>query len=137
MLKTKRNKILRILKWCENNLEYKTQAPIPKLRVYKGSGSSITGVAIAGCFRDDKNTISIFLRSNKNLLDLCNTVIHEFQHFILDKTRRGEYTKITIKMKKNGYSNEEIVFEHPHEKKCIKIAEENEQLCYMQIKKCK
>lgn len=137
MLKTKRNKILRILKWCEDNLEYKTQTPIPKLRVYKGNGSSILGFKIAGCFCDDKNTISIFLRSNKNLLDLCDTVIHEFQHFILHRARKEEYTKIKIKMKKNGFSDKEIAFEHPHEKKCTRIAEENAQLCYMQIKKCK
>jgi len=135
MLKTKRSKILRILEWCQKNLGQKVKTHYPKLHVYNSDGSSISGFSLYGHYDNNRNIITVFLKTHKNLLSLCDTVIHEFNHFLIDQEDRYAYTKIHLKMKRAGFSEFEITKKHPHEKKCNKIANKYAQLCYMQIKR--
>ena len=58
-----------------------------------------------GCYIDDQGIIQVNLNAHKSLLDLCDTVIHEYTHYLQDMSM---YTTYFLKYNKN-YNN------HPYE----------------------
>ena len=58
-----------------------------------------------GCYLDDLDTIQVNLTMHKSLIELCDTVIHEFTHYLQDM---GMYDVYFDKYNRN-YNN------HPYE----------------------
>jgi len=58
-----------------------------------------------GCYLDDLDTIQVNLNMHKSLIELCDTVIHEFTHYLQDM---GMYDVYFDKYNRN-YNN------HPYE----------------------
>jgi len=58
-----------------------------------------------GCYIDDMDVIQINLNAHKSLIELCDTVIHEFTHYLQDMYM---YNKYFLKHNRN-YDN------HPYE----------------------
>ena len=130
MLKTKRNKVLQILDWCQNNFGKSKGLQFPKLRLYKSKGTSICRNGSYGCYYYDSNTISIFLGPHRSNPSLCDTILHEYKHYLLGDEK---YNKIFNKLKRNGWSEQKILLIHPHEKICDKFAADHDPQCYQEV----
>jgi hypothetical protein len=134
MIKTDREKVQLILNWCIHQFKKsKYNKQYPKLRIYKSKGSSLfIKFYLKGYYCTETNTIAIFLGSIKSLRKLCNVVLHEYKHYLMDS---NEYDIIYEKYRQT-YSKEhdKIVEIHPHEIKCIKFAKKWEDACLNEIK---
>jgi hypothetical protein len=134
MLKTDRKKVEEILNWCIRKWgRSKYKHYYPKLRVYKyKSGLSDSFTSAYGVYNYEKNTINIFLKPHRGYKELCNTIIHEYKHYLLSVR---EFFKLYNVMCKKGKSFDYIDDFHPHEKKCIRLAAKWQDKCYNDLKK--
>ena len=106
--------------WCKENFKpSKFTEGVPKLIIRK------KGILFKGYYNQHKNIICIFLDKHNNLLDICNTVIHEWKHY---QQNPEIYLKYRSKYKKslNG---------HPHEISARKFAEKYSRVCKQEIEK--
>lgn len=71
----------------------------------------------------NQGTIIIYLKSNDNLIELVDTVLHEISHHISMKTQCEEYIQYDKLMVKYGYDN------HPEEIKARKFASDHLKPC--------
>lgn len=130
-----RKKVLLILRWCEKKFgksEYWEYYPF--LHVYKSKGRYAAGDNdIKGRFGQFINgEISIFLGRHKTVKELCNTVIHEYKHYLLSE---DDFQREYKKLKKLGYPEEDAwIIKHPHEKITKKFADKWAHVCYNELK---
>lgn len=133
MISFDRKKVEIILNWCKKKFKRsKYIKKYPKLRVYKSKGSSYySTLSIQGYYSSDTNTISIFTGTISSLKELCNIVLHEYKHYLLDSDEH----EILYNLYEQQYDHEEIFNKHPHEIKCRKFAKKWENECYKEIQK--
>lgn len=77
----------------------------PKLRVYKKSPKSKVSIKY-GQFNSITNTLTVYIGSHRSLIEICDTVIHEYTHYLQDV--EGMYDKYLTKYYRT-YDN------HPYE----------------------
>ena len=95
-----RNDVLTMFLWCKNKFGVsKFQKEFPKIVVDR------TNKDVFGCYYCKKNVITIVLKPHKSVVDLCNTIIHEYTHYLQDMNM---YDKYYFKYNRN-YDN------HPYE----------------------
>jgi len=124
------DKVQLIINWCQQEFgTSKYQNDIPKIRVYKTRGTSIQKQGMCGSYFFDTNTICVFLGSNKNILEVCKTVIHEYIHYILNDDEYNEYAK-SLKIEECG----DIELMHPHEKLCRDTENICGKRCFNELK---
>ena len=136
MLKAKREKVDLILLWCKRKWgKSKLRKDYPKLRVYKFAQGIYNSFRSAyGSYNYETNTINIFLCHHKSYLQLIDTVIHEYKHYMLNSGGK-EYLKIEKQLFKKGFSEEYINCNHPHEKKSVRLAKKWSPICFKELKK--
>ncbi len=129
-----RKKVLLILEWCKTNFgRSKYHRKYPRLRVYRSTGkSSFQGCDGALCGTYRSGVISIYLGSHNSMKEVCRTVIHEYKHYLMSIR---EYRSIATQFRKKGYSENNISFNHPHEKECRSFENDNDDLCFSQLRK--
>jgi hypothetical protein len=118
-----RDKVLTILKWCQERFGKSPHKKIfPLLRMYKTSGFYADDGKFNRCGQYCSSTtmISIFLKSNSSYRELCGTVLHEYKHYLLNTT-------FSSKQAKSGK-------QHPHEKYCNKFEGIWKDVCYNELK---
>jgi hypothetical protein len=128
-----RDCILLILDWCCNKFKKSKHRNVyPKLRVYKTSGMSITGFndcGVRGTYCG--GTITVYLKSIDSVLQLCETIIHEYKHYLLSEK---EYEKIQTKYLKTGMTISEVTDIHPHEKKANNFEDKWGVICFNELR---
>ena len=123
MKEVTRNKVLTILKWCQEKFgksQYKKIFPL--LRVYKTSGFYADDSRFNRCgqYCSATSMISIFLKSNSSYKELCGTVLHEYKHYLLNTT-------FSSKQAESGK-------QHPHEKYCNRFENRWKNVCFNELK---
>ena len=69
-----------IYSWCKKNLnESKYHDKCPKLIIRNQEDKHYKGY-----YKAEKNLICVYPKNNKSLLDLCETIIHEWKHYQQD-----------------------------------------------------
>ena len=134
MIKANRSKIELILLWCKRKWgKSKFKKDYPKLRVYtKAKGIYNSSYSSFGTYNYVTNTINIHVCHHRSYLQLIDTIIHEYKHYLLDTK---EYRKIEKSLYKKGYSPDFIEFYHPHEKKSVRLAKAWSEKCLNELKK--
>ena len=88
-----------VLKWCVENMNNKKVNNFPHLEIsyYKHKKN-------AGVYYCDNKMIRINVNNHNNVLELTDTIIHEYQHHLDMPTQKQqkEYNELTVK---NGYWN--------------------------------
>ncbi len=133
MMKANREKVISILNWCKLKWGLSKYSKVfPKLRVYHHTkGFYENETSSYGSYTWETNTINIHLANHFSYKELCNTVIHEYKHYLMDSK---EFQKIQKQMFKKGMDYEEICEKHPHEKKCIRLSEKWDEICLEELK---
>jgi hypothetical protein len=128
-----RKKVLLILEWCKKKFgKSKYWKDYPQLRVYRTNGWSIDGDKKGRFGHFIGGKISIFLGKHKTIMELCDTVIHEYKHYLLDE---DEFLLEYKKLKKQGYSEKDALTDkHPHENMAIEFANKWGHVCYNELK---
>ena len=132
-MKTERKKVLLILDWCIDKFGVSHYEPeYPSLSVYNSKGSTIDKkFFVAGTYNAATNRITIYLGSIKNYEKLCDTMLHEYKHYLLSSL---EYTKEYYKLKKK-FTDSEMHDVHPHEIECRKFGRKWNKECFDDLKK--
>ena len=88
-----------VLKWCKTNLGIPSGSTLPKiiLHDYKNRNTLGTYNAIT-------NEIFLFLPAHNCLLELTNTIIHEYDHYLKVRGSKGSKRYHQI-LEKSGYYN--------------------------------
>lgn len=108
-----------ILTWCKRKLGRSKYFSIRKLKLVVDNR-----IKFLGHFDIDNNIISINPSRHKNILELVETIIHEYVHFLQNPK---EYDRLS-KMVYRDY------FDHPHEKEAEKIAIKLAPKCLKNLK---
>jgi len=103
-----RHHIQWMIDWCYQTLGHSKFHPPFKLRVYIQDKQ----MPDFGYFDRDKNLININVKSHKTLVSICDTVIHEFVHWLQNLKYYHRYEK------KYGYDN------NPYELEAITVAKQ-------------
>jgi len=156
MIKAGRDKVQLILLWCKRKWgKSKFKKDYPKLRVYtKAKGTYNSSRTSFGTYNYITNTINIHVCHHRSYLQLIDTVIHEYKHYLLDTKEYQKIEKILYKNFKHskGYVYRYVsshLFEnitmtevqdlisdvHPHEKKSERLAKKWSQICLKELKK--
>jgi uncharacterized protein YjaZ len=123
-----------ILDWCIDKFgQSKYYNSSPKLRVYQTDGHSYSDKNKAGnCGHYDfKGLLTIFLGSNDSIIELCDTVLHEYKHYLMSIR---EYDKLTKELIKAGCNKKKAAAKHPHEKRAVCFAKKWSPICYEELK---
>jgi hypothetical protein len=121
-----RNKVLLILDWCIFKFgasRYSDEFP-PKIRIYKSKGTDLRGTYLDG-------VITVYLASNRSVKELCETVIHEYKHYLMND---DEYDVLANIMKKRGRDKEYMKYNHPHEKRARRMENKWGEICFNELR---
>jgi len=136
MLKTvNRRKAQLILDWCISKFGMsKFYDDYPRIRVYKSKGTSYRNKNVTNIMGTQfDGLISIYFGNIKSYKELCNTIIHEYKHYLLSD---AEYIRIdklmSLKYKNDSYN---LYYNHPHEIKARKAEKKWGGVCYESLKK--
>lgn len=131
-----REKVLLILQWCVNNFGKSRYWKKPlKLRVYKSKGRTVTGDIITfddgvrGCY--NKGRISIFLDTIGSAKELCETVIHEYHHYLMSDR---EYRRFEKELNEKYEDKKSAYKKHPHEIIASKAEEKWGNICFNELR---
>jgi predicted SprT family Zn-dependent metalloprotease len=115
-----RNDMLVILDWCKNYLGRSKYFSVKnlKLRVKKNS-------KFLGHFNIEENHIEINPYIHESFIDLIETIIHEYVHF-LQNPKEGDYFDRQYEYK--------YYYDHPHEYEAESMALMFNKKCYKDIK---
>ena len=111
---------LLVLDWCKKYLGKSNYFSIKTLNLRINNR-----IDLLGEFIWEKNTIYVNLKSHKNLLNLIETIIHEYVHFQQSKEK---FIKICGDLDINEMSN------HPYEIIAENMAKTLSKICYKQLK---
>jgi hypothetical protein len=134
MVKAGREKVEIILLWCKRKWgKSKFKKGYPKLRVYSSAkGTYNSSRTSFGTYNYITNTINVHICHHKSYMQLIDTVIHEYKHYLLDDK---EYKRIERLMYKKGYSPDYVDDYHPHEKKSARLAKVWSAKCLFELRK--
>lgn len=108
--------------WCKKNLRgSKYHDNFPRIFTKKRENSFYMGN-----YNSDKNIIYIYLRNNNNLIDICETIIHEWKHFQQDIEMM--YDRYIMEYGRNSEN-------HPYERSAENYAKKHSVRCLEWIKK--
>ena len=100
-----RKDVVKMMDFCINKWGMsRFHDSLPKLRVY--SKPPKDEPETFGYFNEDSNIIIVYIKPHKSMLDICDTIIHEYTHYLQDII--GMYGVYLYKYKRN-YEN------HPYE----------------------
>lgn len=114
-----RKDILHMLDWCKNNLGKSKYFSIRKLKLRMDHHMNYLGQ-----FDISKNTIYLNPSRHKNKIELAETIIHEYVHFLQNPK---EYDKLFRYDYKDYY-------DHPHEREAETIALKLGRKCIKELK---
>jgi hypothetical protein len=101
--------------WCLLNLKKSRHwGNFPKIIIKKG-----TSPKYKGYFSEFKNIICVYLGNHKSILDICDTVLHEWKHHQQDLSMYDTY----ITKYGRNFSN------HPYERTAENFAIKNSKEC--------
>jgi len=128
-----RQKVLLILDWCITKFGIsRFHDDYPELRVYKSKGMSGNKNKKSGlCGTYGGGVITIYLGSNRSVRELCETVVHEYKHYLLN---HDEYEKIEKKMQMSGLTDSDLYTKHPHEKGAIRMEKKWGEICFNELR---
>lgn len=129
-----KTKITAILNWCIDKYgksKYCNSFPTIVLHNSFGYTEDHPSGRYGMCSRKG-NRIYIFSKSHKSLLELCGTIIHEYNHYLQSNE---EYNEIYHKLIKDGHNIDELYDIHPHEQYCDKIEKQDKKLCKHDLRK--
>ena len=127
-----KSKVLLILEWYKKRFKRsKYCKEYPTIYLYKSGGTSIEKTGARGAY--ENGIISIYLGSIISMKELCETIGHEYKHYLLNEK---EYEKIYIKLSKSAsYKNDDEVYDnHPHEIKCSRFELKWGSICFKELK---
>ncbi len=108
--------------WCKKNLpESKYHDKFRKIIL-----SNKSNKYFRGSYKDENNTITVYLKNNKSRIDICETVIHEWKHY--QQNISEMYDKYIFYY---GYEPKN----HPYEVSAEKYAKKHSNKCFEWIKK--
>jgi uncharacterized protein YjaZ len=121
---SKKKMVEAVLQWCETNHS------IPKYRVklsYKINYYKHT--KLEGSYCGYTKNITIYITPEKRIIDVVDTLLHEYQHHIEMRTQK-EVRLYSKQLGEFGYDN------HPMEISARKFAKQNRNRCYERFKNC-
>jgi uncharacterized protein YjaZ len=129
ILNLERNKIVLILEWYKHKFGKSKfyKKPI-RLRIYKSEGKSEDKDGLRGSY--DYGKICVYLGSITNIKELCQTIGHEYKHYLMDQK---EHFKITKKLSKI-YGEDEAYLKHSHENRCRRFELKWGNICFNELK---
>ncbi len=108
-----------VLQWCHHNLRYaNTKKPTYEISYYKRKDR-------CGHYDSDAHKIVIYVNKHADLLQLTNTVIHEYIH-----ARQG---KKEIKQSYKYYTKKLGYWNNPFEIEARKVAGDNDAICLKEL----
>jgi len=128
-----RQKVLLILDWCILRFGIsKFREEFPQLRVCKSKGNSSYSnreLGLCGTYVD--GTITIYLATISSVKVLCETVIHEYKHYLMND---NEYDKLEKKLIKKNPDENFIYNNHPHEKRARRMEKKWGEICFNELR---
>ena len=112
-----RHDCIKIMQWCKTNLGCKANKVMPALR-FEGKQKY---EGWHGLYDWDENTIIIRLDGHVDVIDLCDTIIHEWSHYL------QPVRNFMNRDKKHGYRK------NPYEKEAARRAKVWRDICYNEI----
>jgi hypothetical protein len=103
----------------------------PKLRVIRKSKKPLS---LFGGYNPNvhPNSITLYLRSHKIFKSLCDTLLHEYKHYLLSNC---EYENIYNILYKKYNTDDKVYTKHPHEKLARKFAKDHINFVYRKLMK--
>jgi hypothetical protein len=119
---SKKKMVENVLQWCEINHS------IPK---YRGKLSFkinyYSHSKVEGCYCGYTRTIILYLKNEKKVIDVIDTILHEYQHHIEMRTQK-EVRLYSKQLSEFGYDN------HPMEISARKFAKQHRDTCFATFK---
>jgi hypothetical protein len=103
--------------WCVSNLKKsKYHNDVPRLIVRSSKKSN----SYKGYYKENKNIIVVFSKNHKSILDICETIIHEWKHY--QQNISGMYDKYIVLYRRN-------IKNHPYEITAENFAKKHANEC--------
>ena len=119
----KRRDILILVEWCKDKFgKSKFQKSFPKIVVNNKKGP------YCGVYFPTENEIHIFPAQNKTFICLCDTIIHEYTHYLQMPTQQDQ-KDYNRHLKQKGY------FDNPFEVNARETAEKYTSFCFKNMKR--
>jgi hypothetical protein len=119
---SKKKMVENVLQWCETNHS------IPKHRgklSYKINYYNHS--KLEGCYCGHNKNITVYITPEKRIIDVVDTLLHEYQHHIEMKTQK-EVRLYSKQLSEFGYDS------HPMEITARKFAKQNRDTCFENFK---
>jgi len=129
-----RERVLLILNWCVFKFgasKYQDEFP-PKLRLYKSSGRTAfkdRSEELRGTYLN--GVITIYLNSHHSIKELCETMVHEYKHYLMSDE---EYEVLEKRIKKRIKNKEYLQYNHPHEKRARHMETKWGEICFNELR---
>ncbi len=108
--------------WCVSNLKKsKYHSGIPRLFIRTKKNNS----SLKGYFKVSKNLITVYPENHSTILDLCETIIHEWKHY--QQNIASMYDKYEVVYRRKGRN-------HPYEITAESYAKKHAKECRDWIK---
>jgi len=86
--KVTRKEILLAIEYCTNTLGLSRYCtPVPSLVYITSSKIKATD---RGCYDDDNNRILVYRKKHRSVVDLADTIVHEYTHYLQDMEKYTE-----------------------------------------------
>ena len=122
---TKSKFVNEVVKWCINNMDYPTghkYYPQVKICYYKTKRSRY------GDYTSNIRLIRIFINNHSSVVELINTIIHEYTHYLQMPTQKDQM-EYDIYLKQKGY------FDNPFEINARETADKYTSICLKEMKR--
>jgi len=130
-----RDKAVLILEWFEDRFgRSKYCRTFPKIRVYRSRGTAdypYRKDGTRGSYSWDRKTIAVFLGTIQSVKVLCESIAHEYKHYLMDSK---EYDRLEKALKRENLDIYETHRRHPHERACDRFEERWGPVCYGELK---
>ena len=119
---SKKKMVENVLQWCETNHSLpKNRGKLSfKINYYNHT-------KLEGCYCGYTRTIILYLKNEKKVIDVIDTILHEYQHHIDMRTQK-EVRLYSKQLREFGYDN------HPMEISARKFAKQHRNTCFEILK---
>lgn len=120
---SKKKMVENVLQWCETNYSIpKNRGKLSfKINYYQHS-------KLEGCYCGHTKNITIYITTEKRIIDVVDTLLHEYQHHIEMRTQK-EVRLYFKQLNEIGYEN------HPMEISARKFAQQHRDSCFEKFQK--
>lgn len=112
--------------WCYNNLGYRTDIETTPEIDWSFKNKDMQKTGVLGYYHHDQNFIELRIQGHRTWVNLSNTIIHEWIHYLQSSLWYSRYSNV-YKYDKNPY---EIMAQHYAAVNCNKCA----NFCWRKIK---